>query len=263
MNNIFLFKLILSFFIGGGWAIGTTIMAEKYGTKIGGLLAGFPSTTLIALFFIGWTQSAHAASQAAVMTPVVCGVNAFFVLIYIGLVKYKFSFAILGSISWWLFSAIILFYLKFNNYYLSIFLYILLLFTVLFIIKKKFATKAVINKKIKYTIGIVLFRGLISGSIISLAIILNKIGGPILGGIFSTFPAMFLSTMIITYRSSGANFSAAIMKSGIVGAITTVIYSGFVYYCYSYGIITGTVIGIVGSFISGLVVYQFVLKKSS
>lgn len=261
MDNIFIIKLVLSFFIGGTWAAGITVIAEKYGTKIGGLLAGFPSTTLIALFFIGWTQSAQAAQQAAIMTPIVCGINVFFILIYIRLLKYNFFFALAGSLTWWAFCSIILFFLKFNNFYYSVLFYIIVLPVAYFIMERKFDTHAAVNNKKKYTFSIILFRGLLSGFIISLAIILNKFGGSILGGIFSSFPAMFLSTIIITYRSSGANFSAAIMKSGIIGAISTVVFGICVYYGYSSGIIIGTLIGVIGALISAFFVYQLLIKK--
>ncbi|MDI9559183.1 MAG: DUF3147 family protein, partial [Pseudomonadota bacterium] len=55
MDNIFVLKLILSFIVGSLWITMVTILAEKYGTRIGGLMAGLPSTILISLFFIAWT----------------------------------------------------------------------------------------------------------------------------------------------------------------------------------------------------------------
>ncbi len=47
MDNIFILKLVLSFIVGSLWITMGTVLAEKYGTKIGGLIAGLPSTILI------------------------------------------------------------------------------------------------------------------------------------------------------------------------------------------------------------------------
>jgi hypothetical protein len=55
MDNIFLLKLALSFIVGSLWITMGTVLAERYGTKIGGLVAGLPSTILISFgssFFI-------------------------------------------------------------------------------------------------------------------------------------------------------------------------------------------------------------------
>ncbi|MBN1224817.1 MAG: DUF3147 family protein, partial [Candidatus Aminicenantes bacterium] len=54
MTKIFLIKLVLSFFVGGAWVAAATLIADKYGTKIGGIIIGLPSTLLVSLFFIGW-----------------------------------------------------------------------------------------------------------------------------------------------------------------------------------------------------------------
>jgi len=65
----FIIKLIISFFVGAIWITSVTVISEKLGTKIGGVLGGLPSTCLIALFFIGWTQSPEVASHATIIMP--------------------------------------------------------------------------------------------------------------------------------------------------------------------------------------------------
>ena len=264
MDSIFILKLILSFFIAGFWAILTTVMAEKYGTKMGGVLAGFPSTTLLALFFIGWTESTADASQAAILAPIGIGLNAFFVLIYVYFVKYKFSLALIASLIWLLLCSSFLYIIKFNNIYISVAVYFVSVLIVYLIIEKKFKIKSVTSKKINYNSSIIIFRGLLGGTIVLLAVIMNKIGGPILGGIFSAFPAMWFSTLIITYFSAGREFSAAIMKASIIGAFTSVLYAVTVHYLYQpWGLWLGTFFGIIMALLSATCVYNFVLKKLS
>ena len=62
MDYTFWYKLLLSFLVGGCWVTLTTIIAEKFGSKIGGLLGGLPSTIVVSLLFIGLTQNAEVAS---------------------------------------------------------------------------------------------------------------------------------------------------------------------------------------------------------
>ncbi|MFC1955801.1 DUF3147 family protein [Chloroflexota bacterium] len=34
--------MVLSFIVGGTWIALVTVLAEKFGTKLGGIIAGFP-----------------------------------------------------------------------------------------------------------------------------------------------------------------------------------------------------------------------------
>ena len=52
MDDIFFLKFALSIIIGGAWIALATVLAEKFGTKLGGVIAGLPSMTAAALFFI-------------------------------------------------------------------------------------------------------------------------------------------------------------------------------------------------------------------
>jgi len=58
------------FFIGAVWVTGATMLAEKLGSKVGGVILGLPSVALLGLFFIGWTQSAVIASEATSVVPI-------------------------------------------------------------------------------------------------------------------------------------------------------------------------------------------------
>jgi hypothetical protein len=51
----FWLKLILSFIVGSLWVTLTTLSAERFGSKVGGLIGVLPSTVVIALLFIGFT----------------------------------------------------------------------------------------------------------------------------------------------------------------------------------------------------------------
>ncbi len=264
MMNLFLLKLLLSFIVGGLWTIIATVLADKFGTKIGGFIAGLPSTIVFGLFFIAWTQTLDVAVQSTTVVPAVGAINYLFLVIYAyfivnGLWKALF----IASFTWSMLTLLVI-KMQPDNYPLLLILYTATLLLSYWLLESVFKVKSLAGKKIKYTKTMILWRGLLSGSIISLAVLMAKIGGPIFGGVFSTFPALFLSTLLITYFTQGPAFSQAITKSLMLSSITVVIYSIIVRYTYlPLGILLGTIISTVGSLMSGYLTYRFVIQKSS
>ena len=118
--DIFFLKLILSFIVGSVWITCSTVFAEKFGSKVGGVLAGMPSTIVIALFFIGWTQGITAAAEATTIVPVVMGVGAIFVVVYALLSSLNFIFAIIGSLGLWFILTLNLVSRNFHNFSFSL-----------------------------------------------------------------------------------------------------------------------------------------------
>ncbi|MFH1276549.1 MAG: DUF3147 family protein [Candidatus Woesearchaeota archaeon] len=261
--DIFLFKLILTFIVGGIWVNLGIVLAERYGTKIGGVIIGLPSTVAVTLFFIGWTQSVLFASQSTTIIPIIMGVSGLFVVIYILLAKRGFLLAIISALMFWLLFSLILVKINFNNLLYSIIGLIILMFISYFILETKSKVKSEGKQLIKYTAWQLAFRSILGGSIMVLGVFLAKVGGPLIGGAFAAFPAMFLSTIIISHFSHGKNFSAAIMKTMVVsGSVNISAYAIAVRYFYPmFGLILGTIFSFLVSFVTGYLVYQFVNKK--
>ena len=265
MDNIFLLKLILSFVIGGTWITIATILAEKFGTKIGGAIAGIPSTMVVALLFIGLTQSPIVASQSTTIIPIIIGIDSLFVLVYILLCRFNFYLSVLSSIILWFVLSFGLVLIKFNSLIYSLLSFAVLSAFSYLIIEKKLNIKSESRKKIKYSFSMLLFRAIFSGAIVLFSVLMAKISGPALGGIFAVFPAMMLSTIVITHFAHGKNFSLAVMKSLMAsGSVNPVVYAISIRYSYIYfGLMYGTLISFFISLISSYIVYIFVNKKMS
>ena len=264
MIDAFIIKLVLSFLVGGTWVAIATLIADKYGTKIGGIIIGLPSTLLVSLFFIGWTQSPVVAVEATTIVPVIGAVNALFLVAYIALVRVNFWLALCGSALLWAGCSFSLVLLRFSNFPLSLVIYVIVVVVSYFIIEKGIRVRSESARKIEHTFGTLLFRGLLSGVIIASAVVMGKMGGPLLGGMFAMFPAMFLGTLLITYFSHGPLFSSAVMKVALISAVSVVFYGVLVRYTYiPLGLWWGTLVSIIISFSSAYFIHGLVVKRIS
>ena len=260
----FVIKLILSFLVGGTWVAVATLIADKYGTKVGGIIVGLPSTLLVSLFFIGWTQSPAVAVEATTIVPLIGAVNALFLVAYIALVRVSFWMALCGSALLWAGCSFSLALLRFSNFALSLAIYILVVVFSYLILEKGIRVRSEPARKINHTFGTLLFRGLLSGVIIASAVVMGKMGGPLLGGMFAMFPAMFLGTLLITYFSQGPLFSSAMMKVALISAVSVVLYGVLVRYTYiPLGLWWGTLASIIVSFSSAYFIHVLVVRRIS
>ncbi|NIM90582.1 MAG: hypothetical protein GTO17_06495 [Candidatus Aminicenantes bacterium] len=264
MDQVFILKLILSFLIGGAWVTTAIHLADKFGTKVGGIITGLPSTALLSLFFIAWTQSPAVSAEATTIIPIIGAVNSLFLLVYISMVRKNFWMALGSSFLVWGGLSLTLVLLDFNAFSLSILIYAVVAFLSFLHIEKGIKVKSKQLSAVKNTLRTLVFRGLFSGGIIVLAVIMGKIGGPLLGGMFAMFPAMFTGTLLITYFSHGSLFSSAMMKVALLSASSVVLYAILVRFTYvRFGLFLGTLISIVVSFTYAFIIHTVLVKRIS
>ena len=260
----FTLKLILSFIVGAIWVTGATILAEKYGTKLGGVIVGFPSTVIVGLFFIAWTQSTMFAKEATTILPIGDAVICLFVLTFCALVMVNFWLALVAGIGVWGLLAAGLVKIQFDNFTISVLAYILVFLIVYYLLEKKLHIPSQSKKKVHYTFSTISFRALLSGSVISLAVIMAKIGGPLLGGMFTVFPASMISSIIIIYLAQGKLFAAAVLKTSMIASISVVVYGIAVRYAYvPLGLVWGTVVSILIAFVSVYLIHKRIMPRVS
>lgn len=262
MDGVFWTKVTISFLLGGAWVGMATILADKLGSKIGGLLLGLPSTIAFSLFFIALTQNPQTAASATTIEPVSEGVCYLYILTYILLAKKNFWIALLVSLAVWLTIALALIKIGFDSYSLSLISYAALLVIAYWLIEHVFKVKSLPGRKINYTLRAIGGRGIISGSVIASAAVLGKIGGPIWGGAFSVFPAAFTSTLLITYLAHGIEFSIATIKSALFGSVSVIVYSVVVRYAYiPLGTWIGTILAMSVSLAIVYLIYRYLVKN--
>lgn len=241
--EIFIIKWLLLLIIGASWVTISTIIAEKVSGKLGGLIAGLPSTAAMSLLFIGITQNIDATVKATTIVPLSSGLYCFFFLAYLILSRKGFKVGLIGALVVWFIFAIVAYMLNVKEFYISVVSWIVLVSLSLFIAIKwiKIDTHSTLRNKKSTSLA---FKAILSGLVISSIVLLSKIAGPVWGGIFATFPALTISTLIITSRSADIEFTRLIAKNILISTTTTIgLYAIIVRYIYpELGLLLGTIV---------------------
>jgi len=257
-------NMALSFLVGSIWVTAITVIAERFGSKVGGFIGGLPSTIVIALLFIGLTQSAESASQAAVMIPLVMGVNGFFIMIYLATVRRGVYIALSIALFFWFIVNGTIVLSGIEALWISILGWLVVLGISFYITEYVMVITSKGGIRVPYTLQQMLARGMVSGFIISLAVLVSRLAGPVVGGIFTTFPVIFMSTLYITYRTGGAEFSRAVAKTLMLSGMVNVgVYAIVAHYAYLHtDLLWGTLISMVISSFSASITYRVIRRMT-
>lgn len=265
MDRLFFLQLGLSFMVGSAFVTFCTVAAEKSGSKVGGLIGGLPSTVVVALLFIGLVQTPELASQATDVIPLVVGFNGLFLVAFAILAGYGLWIGLGGALSIWFMLSLLTVTLKVSHFGFAMAIFFLLLFFSYYLLEKRLRLPTVKGTNVRFTLLQIVSRALFSGLMITTAIYLSKMSGPHTGGVFAVFPAVFLSTLIISSRSKGVEFSRALTKPLLVsGMINVVTYAIAVRYLYPVlGLALGTLLALAISGLSASATHVFIKTKMS
>ena len=263
LDQIFLTKVILSVIIGGIWVTSSTLIVDKFGTKLGGLIAGLPSTAVIALLFIAISDNIDTAIRSTSVIPLAYSINAAFMLVYASLSKKGLLVAILPALIIWFLLSYLIIIFNFDNFIFGLIAWFLVLCASIYILENFFNSDSLEGQKIEYKNYQIAFRALFAGLVIGASVIASKLGGAIFGGILASFPAVFISTLIIVHKSRGPIVTIALTKSLLIsGFINVISYSLAVRYLYgTIGVAYGTIGALVISLITGFLSYKFLIQK--
>jgi len=246
MTDLLILHLILAFVVGGAWVSSATLIAEKYGSALGGLVGGLPAISVVSFLFIGLNQSPETASQATIVFPLAISFTMTFLLVYAVLSKRGFQLAFLSAIIVWFGLSTITVYVNLRNLFFSVGVFLSVASFYFYILKAKLKLPYVGGAQIIYSLPQAAFRAVVGGSIVALAVLLSQLGGPEVGGIASSFPAIFSLTLFFSYRTRGMALSRALTKPLLIsGGLTAFPHSLLVGYLYPVlGVGIGTTIAL-------------------
>jgi len=249
-------QIVLPFLLSASVVVGISIIAEKFGTKIGGIIGTLPSTIIVAYVFISLNQGEDFAARSASVVPAEMGVNILFLFIFSVLADRRVTTTVVASLGLWSVLSLALYLTSMNNIFISTAIFFAAFIVSLIILEKKVKVKSVGKVEVEYTLKKIMFRGVLAGIVISISVLLSNVGS-VLSGIFSVFPAIFLSTMLIFTREHGPRFVGGTAKSMIFGTPSVVSYSVGIALLFP---VLGMIWGSVASFMIALTVTLTLLK---
>jgi len=260
MDKLFIAQLVISFFVGGAFIAGLSLLAERSSEKMAGMIISLPSTVVLGFFFMGWALGPDAVARAAIVLPAMSGVIIAFTITYLYLSK-RFSIAIcsIGALAIWFVLSLPLAIYKIENLLLSLGIYLVAFIIGYFYITYKPHQKSS-HKRLKYTWFQILLRSIFAGTTITLVVFLSKTLDPLWGGVFSGFPAVYLPSLVIIHKHYDSKFLFRTWKNSPIGSLLFMIFGLSAIYTFpAFGIWGGTI----ASYLLSMIVFFIIarLKK--
>ncbi len=249
MDRLFLARIVLSFFLAGAWIALVTLLAERLGSRLGGLFSNLPSNILISLIFIAVSNDVHFVKGMMPAVPLGMLIDTVFLLVMMLFLKYGLTLSLVMSVSSWAVLTLVAAKLPPSGMWLSVLIYFAGTIALYIIADKVMRVIPVPGSGKRYRPWQIVMRAAFAGTIVGSVVMISGYLPSYLTGIISTFPAVLLSTMVILHLNQGPAFARATGKILILSSSNIIVYAVCVYYMFpAYGIIPGTVVSFLVSF---------------
>jgi hypothetical protein len=256
--DAFYLKLALSFLVGGAYIAFTIWLSERFGSKIGGIAIGLPSTTLVSFIFIAWTANLQAAVDAVPITPLASGACVLFVAAFVHFFYLGRKSSLAIALAVWAALTFPFAMMGAGNIFLS-----LAIAAVFFAVSMRYLGRFQ-HRKLppnRLSGGEFLFRAAFAGAVVATAVFLAHELGPIWGGLFAVFPAAYSSTLLLLSKKHGLDFTASVARSMPYGSIANVVFEvSFFFLALPLGLWGGIAAAYALSLASALVLYRLSME---
>lgn len=264
--------ILLYALFAGLVAILVTVAIEKFGGIIGGVLGTIPSTIIPAAAGVYSIDGTESLRDSMSMVPIGMLMNGIFLSVWIYFPKYikqeklKLISTTIFALVVWL--ALAIFSLKLvelppiqdlGNFIIGLIGFVLLvIFSVLLNLNSIAAPKGE-NKVPMLILGC---RGIAAALAIGFCLILAKQGLPLVAGLVSAFPAIFLTSMVALWLSQGSQVPRGAAAPMMLGGASVSVYALVSMYAIpEYGIVTGSILTWFSSVILWTIPAFLVLRK--
>lgn len=264
--------VILSAIFAGFVAVLVTVAIEKWGGIVGGVLGTLPTTIVPAAMGMYVEAGADDLGTSMSLIPFWMLLNALFVASWVVYPRLKRSVTLvemtLVSLIFWAVLALLmtLSLTQVLNYLSE--LVVGIAGFVCLVCLGLWMTWIPINApkgKNKVTKQVLLVRGLAAGTAIGIAVHLASLGLPIIAGLASVFPAIFLTTMVALWMAQGADVPTGAAGPMMLGGSSVAMYSLLAPWAIpEYGIYIGSAIcWIVSILLTSLPAYSWLTWRKN
>ena len=245
---------ILVALLAGAMAIFATISIEKLGGKLGGLLGSIPTTVVPASLGFLWESTDFVATTHALsVVPLGMLVNAMFLYVWKvlptnlpnswSLVKRLGAMSLISLTVWSVSAAGLIMLLdklpKAHVFTAGLFGQILLITFGLWACRRHTPSPKGDNP-VKPTV--LISRGLLAGTAVGCSAWISGLGLPILAGMASVFPAIFLTTMVSVWLSQGEAVQSGAVGPMMLGSSSVGAYALLCIWTFPLGTFSGTLL---------------------
>jgi len=240
--------ILLSVAVSGLFISFVTLLSERLGTRLGGMVSNLPSTLLVSLLFVGITQGAAFASEATHSVPLGMTLSTLFLLTFLTLLPRGLWVAITGGLAAWGLLAWLSSYLSGGTTLMFTLIYFSVAIGSWFLAEKVLKIFSSGSRVRHYSWTQMLMRAMFAGSVVGFSVSIAQYGSAFWTGIFSTFPAVMLSSMVILTLTAGPAFARGLGKIMLLASTNIVIYGFLAGWLFPVaGIWLGTLIAFVVS----------------
>jgi hypothetical protein len=242
-------QILLAAFLAGLVAIAVTVAIEKFGGLIGGILGTIPTTIVPAAAFMWLAEPTDEAFQPAMgMVPVGMLLNTIFLWLWrivpTKVPNWSFGKRLMSittiNLSVWFGGAALSVTLFSEQASMKVGLAALLLGVILGLwitLEHRHAPRGH-NKVGPMTLAM---RGVAAATAIGLAVWLSQLGSPLLAGMASVFPAIFLTSMVALWIAQGEDVPSGAVGPMMLGAMSVSFYALLATYTLpEFGVIIGS-----------------------
>ena len=261
MLDAFFLRVLLSFVVAGIWITLATVLSEKFGTKIGGAFGNLPSTLLVSIIFIAWTQDLLFVTETLKIIPLALMVDTIFLFVYIVAAKKIERGAPLIALIIWFLLALPIGFMMYDDIWIGSLLFVVVTVVAFYWLEYRMHIPSKAGRKKQYTLGELSMRGGFAGSVVASAVVIAAFGGPVWGGLASVFPAVMLSTMYLLTKAQGSGFAQATGKVMLPASMNLGVFALVAYHLYPvYGLVVGSIVAYLAAFVFALGIYPLMKR---
>lgn len=222
MDVAFALRVAVAFVVGGLAVATFTEVAERRGSRLGGLLLSFPVKVVVSLVLIALNEGDGFAAEAAAATPAGIGVNLVLLTATALLARRLAPWpALLAGVLVWLAAATALVLYEPETALVGLFLWAGFAGAGVWLLDRVPGVHGDRRSKRdpgKFGIPGLLTRAAAAGTVVAGAVVLARVSGPLVGGLASVFPSGWLTTMYLLVRRHGPEFTAATTRVMVAGS---------------------------------------------
>jgi hypothetical protein len=237
--------LRLAVAFASGWLVVAVVtsFADAFGRGPAGFAGGLPSSGSVSLLMIGVSETGSAAVRAAAAFPLGFAAALAFLLFYAWPRSLRFGIRMPLALSLWFASAAAVAFVSPDDLPVSLVLSGVVDASV-FVLHRKRGIKEEGWSHAGFDPLKALWRGTLGGTVVSAVVVVSAVAGPGAGGVFAAAPAIWSSSLYVSDRSQGLQFSRSLTGAFLRTGIFTVIpYAVAAWYLFqAFGVWWGTLL---------------------